>query len=83
MLAGEGNFAQTVLQLLFVVNVGGGDGRHANNGVHWRAYIVAHAGEKITFGFVGVLSFTLRPHKLLHLGFVNIIVANEQHQQAD
>ena len=32
MLAGQGDFLQTVLHLLHVANVGGGDGRHAHDG---------------------------------------------------
>ena len=30
--------------------MGGGDGRHADDGVHGRADVVAHVGKKLAFG---------------------------------
>ncbi len=66
--AGEGDFFQAVLHLLLVVNVGGGDGRHAHNGVHGGPDVVGHVGEEFALGFVGVdglLPGGLQLHHLL------------------
>ena len=55
MLAGQRDFFQAVPDLLGIVYVGGGDGRHAHNGVHGGADIVAHIGQELALGAVGML----------------------------
>ena len=42
-----------------------GQGRHPDDGVHRRAYVVAHAGEKVLLGHVGLLRLLPRPLRVL------------------
>ena len=55
VLAGLGDLAQAVAHALWVVDVGGGDGGHADDAVHGRADVVAHVGEEVRLGLVGGL----------------------------
>ena len=64
VLAGQGDLLQAGGHLLPVVQVGGGDGRHAHDGVHGGADVVAHVGEELALGSVGPLSL---PLSMLHL----------------
>ena len=68
MLAGQGYFFQTVLDLLDIADVGRGNRRHAHDGVHGGADIVAHIGQELAFGpagLDGVLAGLVQLHHLL------------------
>ena len=47
------------MHLLRVFQVGDGNGRHAHDGIHGGADIVAHVGQKLALGPVGVLGLLL------------------------
>ena len=74
MLAGGGDLFQVVQHLLAVVNVGRGQRREADDGVHRRADIVAHVEEELPLGAVCrplMLQGNLQPAILfLQLGLV-------------
>ena len=53
MVAGCHNFFQIALHLVPLVDVGGGQGCKADNGVHGGADIVRHVGQESAFGLVG------------------------------
>ena len=55
VLAGQGDLPQVVPHLLRVVRIVQGQGGHAHDGVHGRADIVAHAGQKLLLCPVGLL----------------------------
>ena len=55
VVAGQGHFVQTLRHPLRVVEVVLGYFRHAHNGVHRRADVVAHGGEEAGLGRVGHL----------------------------
>ena len=52
---GDANFGDAVHHQFVVADGLGGDGAHANDGVHGRADLMAHAGKKIRLGRVGLL----------------------------
>ena len=56
MPAGDVDFIQAVLYFFRGLQICLRDDRHANDGVHGRADIVGHGGEKVCFGVVGDLS---------------------------
>ena len=47
MPAGKADLLEALQDTAPVVQVGGGDGRHADDGIHGRADVVAHVGEKL------------------------------------
>ncbi|GFI65662.1 hypothetical protein IMSAG185_01265 [Lachnospiraceae bacterium] len=53
MPAGYGDLFQGIRHLFPVVDMAGGNGRHADDGIHGRADIMAHTGEKIRLGSIG------------------------------
>ena len=55
MLSGQGNLAQSVYHSVLLINVHTGNRRHAQNGIHRRADIVAHSGQEITLCMIGRL----------------------------
>ena len=61
MLAGQRNFTQVILDLLRIVRIVHGQGRHSDNGVHGGSYVVAHAGEEVLFCRVGQLRLFSHP----------------------
>ena len=70
MLAGLGDLLQAVLHALLVVDVGRGDGGHADDAVHGRADVVGHVGKEVGLGLVGglrSLAGGLQRHLLLAL----------------
>ena len=81
LAAGERNLFQAVLDLLFVVYVGRGDGRHAHDGVHRGPDIVGHVGEKLALGLVGVDGFLPGLVQLRHLVPEQLGVLQEHQQQ--
>ena len=81
VLAGQGDFFQTVLDLLGIFDIGCGDGRHAHNGVHGRSDVVTHVGEEFTFGLVGGDSCLTGLLQLGHLLFGDLDVPEEDQQQ--
>ena len=55
VLAGKGNLLQAVLYPNFIVNMGSGNGGHADNAVHGGADVVGHIGQEVGLGAVGCL----------------------------
>ena len=80
--AGEGDFFQAVLNLLPVVNVGGGDGGHAHNGVHGGPDVVGHVGEEFTLGLVGLDGLLPGLLQLHHLAPEQLEVLPEYQKQS-
>ena len=60
MLAGPGNFLQTVFQTLCIVDMGRGNGGHTDNPIHGCTDIVGHIGQKLCLGPVGSLRHIVR-----------------------
>ena len=54
VFGGIGDFGQALLRLGAVIRVGGGDGRHTDDRIHGRTYLMGHTGKKITLGRVGL-----------------------------
>ena len=67
MLAGEGDLAQAVLNLLLVVDICCGNRRHSDNRVHRRPDVMAHIGQKFTLGPGCLNGFLSRLVKRDHL----------------
>ena len=55
MVAGLGDLPQTIGHPLRVVDVGPGNGCHADDGVHGGADVVAHVGKKLGLGAIGAV----------------------------
>lgn len=65
MLRRVADFLKAVFHPLPVFYVSACDGRHTDNRVHGSAYLMAHSGEKILFGSVGILRIDQRILPLL------------------
>ena len=48
-------FFKAALHTAAVCYIGGGNGGHADNSVHWSTDLMAHSGKKILFGSIGIL----------------------------
>ena len=55
VLGGKADLMEAVGHPPVVLDMGGGDGRHPDDGVHGGADFVAHAGKEVAFGCVGLL----------------------------
>ena len=85
MPAGERDLPQAVLHLVRFIDIFGGDGCHAHNGIHGGADVVAHIGQEFALGPVGVLRLLLCLVQLRHLlpGEAEIDQKDRQHCQHD
>ncbi|CDC68676.1 putative uncharacterized protein [Oscillibacter sp. CAG:155] len=83
VLAGEGDLVEAVPHLGGLVDVGGGNGCHAHNGVHGSADVVAHVGEEFALGLVSPLRLPLgffQTGQLL-LGHAEVQVKDQQQRR--
>ena len=88
VFTGEGNFPQAVLHLVPIADIGGSNCRHAHDGVHRRADIMAHVGQELALGSVSVVRRFPGLLQLLNLllGHLGVLGENQhqdyQHQGA-
>ena len=85
VVAGGHDLFEIPRHLLLLVNVGGGQGREADDGVHRCADVVGHVGEEHALGFAGPVGLgerVLQQGLLLHLGPGFLVHAAKTHHHA-